>query len=64
LASFLNDACRYVALIDMSGYPADTEGGVRQVRQSECRFAAELEIAAVAPDLEGRFGAETAPLTS
>jgi hypothetical protein len=25
IASWLNDACRHVALIDVSGYPADTE---------------------------------------
>jgi hypothetical protein len=25
IASCLNDACRHVALIDVSGYPADTE---------------------------------------
>ena len=25
VASCLNDACRHVALIDVSGYPADTE---------------------------------------
>ena len=39
IASCLNDACRHVALIDVSKYPADTEvpsfrsRGLRQVRR-------------------------------
>jgi hypothetical protein len=40
VASCLNDACRHVALIDVSGYPADTDGsvvplasGLREVRR-------------------------------
>jgi hypothetical protein len=54
VASCLNDACRHVALIDVSKYPADTEAvvplarGLRQVRQpwKQDRRAAQLERAA------------------
>jgi hypothetical protein len=53
VASCLNDACRHVALIDVSAYPAETEVPsfarcVRQVRQpqEQDRCAAPLERAA------------------
>jgi hypothetical protein len=48
-ASCLNDACRHVALIDVSSYPEDTDPRrVREVRRSgqQDRRSAELERAA------------------
>ena len=54
VASCLNDACRHVALIDVSAYPAETEcrrsalPGLRHVPQpgKQDRCTAELERAA------------------
>jgi hypothetical protein len=36
VASCLNDACRHVALIDVSGYPADTGGAVVRQQGGVC----------------------------
>jgi hypothetical protein len=34
IASYLNDACRHTALIDVSSYPAETEVPYFQPRES------------------------------
>jgi hypothetical protein len=37
IASCLNDACRHTALIDVSSYPAETEGAIiRPPRRLRC----------------------------